>query len=333
MSDRPDSIVITGCGWVTPFHAGPAHEVIAMGPGVAPPMNVPWWSIPRDQRTAFRDLPAECANDDMAFLPAAALRIARTDARFDTARRTPSPERVGLVLATALAGQAGMIDFADDVRAQSARFVSPLRFPQTVGNFVAGAIARGFELRGPNLTQAGGVAGGLDAIVEGAALLKSDQADLVFAGGFERFTQVLATGQARPGVLLSDGACLFAMERESDARRRGALVRAKFLSHSDDSTNTAFELTSCAGIRRPGAIWIEHWTGHCLGAHGAAALAAGIETASGFPVPYLSTRDPSILEYGPLRTAKNDALLTVVAGDENASTSARFIVPWDPRME
>jgi len=332
MSDSKQSVVITGCGWITPFHAGPSREIIAQSPGAAPPGNQPWWSIPRDDRPAFLDLPAECAQDDLAFLPAAALRIARKDAGFDDDRPSPPSERVGLVLGAALAGQAGMIDFADDVRAQSPRFVSPIRFPQTVGNFVAGALARGFDIRGPNLTLANGIASGLDAIIEAAALLRSKQADLVYAGGSERWTSALTLGMTRPGTMLSDGVCLFALQREDDARRRKAPVRARIVPDGSKSDMaTAFALTSCAGVREPGAVWIEAWIGHCMAALGAAAVAAGIEAASGAVVPYLDPKDATRVEHGSLRPNQSDARLTVVAGDGPESTTVQFLVTLDSR--
>ena len=57
-----------------------------------------------------------------------------------------------------------MIRFAEEVRAQSPRFVSPIHFPETVGNYLAAALARGFGFRGPNLTLAGDSAG-MEAVV------------------------------------------------------------------------------------------------------------------------------------------------------------------------
>ncbi len=339
-----DTVVITGCGWVTPFVSGRLHEVLNAGPGVEPPVGRPYWSISFDGRRAFDDVPAECRQDASATLAATAFQIARKDAQLHEGRNLPPPERVGLVLGCGLAGQSGMIDFANDVREQSVRFVSPIRFPQTVGNYVAGALARSFDIRGPNVTLANGIASGLDAVVEACALLRSGQADLVYAGGCERLTPTTAAGLFQEGVLLSDGACLFTLERESDAKRRGAAIHAKVfpaLSHSVASPkadsppaaqeNTGFALTSAAGVREAGAVWVEHWVGRCLGALSAAAVAAGIFAAWGPPVPFLDPSDASRIGYGSLRLSKSAALLTVVAGDDRATTRLRFLVPWDPR--
>ena len=45
----------------------------------------------------------------------------------------------------------------------------------------------------------------------------------------------------------------------------------------------------------PGAISIEHWTGRCLGAAGAAALAAAIGAANGLQVPLADTADRAVV--------------------------------------
>ena len=71
-----------------------------------------------------------------ALIAAIALSYAMESAKWSTEHY--ADDRVGLVLGHALAGQLGMIQFANDVREQTARFVSPIHFPQTVGNFISG---------------------------------------------------------------------------------------------------------------------------------------------------------------------------------------------------
>jgi 3-oxoacyl-[acyl-carrier-protein] synthase II len=198
-----------------------------------------------------------------------------------------------------------MIDFANDVRGQSARFVSPIRFPQTVGNYIAGALARAYDIRGPNSTIANGIASGLDAVIEGCAILAAGQAELIYAGGVDRLTPQLVSGLSRHGsqssgppaeAMFSDGACLFVLEREDSARQRGAGVlglasepRAAPLDAESPRSARADarpgEIRSVAGWRAPGAICIEDWIGRCLGALGAAALAAAVGALHGLPVP------------------------------------------------
>ncbi len=316
MNHQEQAIVITGCGWVTPFAAGGIEAVLQAAAGrTAPPvLSEGYWPVPDQLLEGYPDLSSECRNDPGAWLTAVAFELARRDSSFVPG--SVPPERVGLVLGNALAGQSGMIDFADDVRQQSARFVSPIRFPQTVGNYIAGALARAYDIRGPNSTIANGPASGLDAIVEACSLLTAGKADVVFAGGAERLTPALVMGLAEAGVMFSDGACLFVLQRSDLGATRGprALARVVFPresvtgNHSEPRAErnpgtpraraespSSQSVRSLAGSREPGAIYIEHWTGRCLGALGAAAVAAAIGAARGLPVPYVSEADSTVV--------------------------------------
>ncbi len=306
MNHPEQAIVITGCGWVTPFAAGRIEAVLhaAAGRTTPPVLSEGYWPVPDQLLEGYPDLSSECRNDPGAWLTAVAFELARRDSSFVPG--SVPPERVGLVLGNALAGQSGMIDFANDVREQSARFVSPIRFPQTVGNYIAGALARAYDIRGPNSTIANGSASGLDAIVEACSLLAAGRADVVFAGGAERLTPALALGLAEPGVMFSDGACLFVLERGEHAVERGATVLATIVPLFDQlpperqalawaDSPSAESICSVAGSREPGAIYIEHWTGRCLGALGAAAVAAVIGAARGLRVPYVSEADSTLV--------------------------------------
>lgn len=200
MSDE-QPILITGCGWVTPFASGCARDVVAalrklpadIAPCVASPAPPTdrFLSVPGADLQAFPDIPKEIRSDKGAWMTAVAIEFALRDAGLD--RKSIPPERLGLVLGCALAGQIGMIQFAGEVREQSPRFVSPINFPQTVGNFIAGAIARGYDVRGPNLTLAAGTASGLDAVCEGCSLLQAGRADVLLAGGTDALTDTLVS--------------------------------------------------------------------------------------------------------------------------------------------
>ncbi len=296
MNQQEQAVVITGCGWVTPFAAGGIEAVLQAAAGrTAPPvLSEGYWPVPDQLLEGYPDLSSECRNDPGAWLTAVAFELARREASFMPG--TVPPERVGLVLGNALAGQSGMIDFANDVREQSPRFVSPIRFPQTVGNYIAGALARAYDVRGPNSTIANGPASGLDAIVEACSLLTAGKADMVFAGGTERLTPALAMGLAEPGVMFSDGACLFVLQRSDLGTARGPRGLARVVFPREPATGDSLDpIHSLAGSREPGAIYIEHWTGRCLGALGAAAVAAAIGAARGLPVPYVSEADSTLV--------------------------------------
>ena len=296
-NDPPRSVVITGCGWVTPFAIGGIYEVIdalhSRSSAAAPKGTVPFHAVPDSFLDTFPSIPKELRQDRGAWMTAAACETALAQAALD--RSTLDPTRIGLVLGCALAGQLGMVRFACDVREQSPRFVTPINFPQTVGNFIAGAMARGYDLRGPNSTLAGGSASGLDAVIEACSLLSSGQADVMLAGGTEELNASLAEALSKSSVVgrtadalpLSEGACWFVLERADFAKQRGArpMASANSWHQSEDDVSaqpaSTGSIVSIAGFSSSGAIRVERWTGRCLAAVGPAAIAA----MNGQPVP------------------------------------------------
>ncbi|UCE59410.1 MAG: hypothetical protein JSU63_18450 [Phycisphaerales bacterium] len=293
-----ESTVITGCGWVTPIIAGTIDDVLSaytdresISPG-----DDGFAVVPETLRDAEFNLSPELKRDRGAWMAGVALEYARRGAVL-SAESVP-PERVGMVLGCALAGQLGMMDFAGEVREQTPRFVSPIHFPQTVGNYLAGALARAYAIRGPNSTIACGAASSLRAIIEAQGILAGGEADLVYAGGVEQFSEELACGLHEPDVCLSEGACWFVLERSDHAGSRGVTPLAT-LSDIDVTRGGAGAdgedlegIRSSAGIEEENTIVIEHWIGRCLGGLGAAATAAAIGAVRGHPLPLLARCDP-----------------------------------------
>jgi 3-oxoacyl-(acyl-carrier-protein) synthase len=235
------------------------------------------------------DLPAELKRDKDGWMAGIALAAAMRSAALD--KSALQPPRTGLVLGCGLAGQVGMIQFANEVREQSPRFVSPIHFPQTVGNFVAGALARGFNITGPSLTLAADASSGLDAIIEAARLVADGRSDVVFAGGVEQLSETLVSGLESGETAYAEGACMLAIENAERAMSRGArpLATVAAWRHESDRTGlvrqTDATICSTAGICLAGAIAIEYLVGRCLGVSGAAAIAGLLAAAEGAAVP------------------------------------------------
>ncbi len=321
-----DTVVITGCGWMTPFSAGSIDEVLTKtrqvqkagwprGTGSADTTRPSasgrpiLWTIAEERLSEYPALSKELQRDKGGWITAVAFEHACADAGIGL--NSLDSTRVGLVLGCGLAGQVGMITFANEVRQQSARFVSPIHFPQTVGNYIAGALARAYDIRGPNMTLASGSASGLEAIIEACSLLTSAQADVVLAGGTELLTDDLAAGFGESDVALGEGACLFVLELANHAAVRGAPVVAavrawkhmpatpgEHQTYTDDPETSkgrpsTGSITSVAGVRQVSAICIEHWIGRCFGALGAAAAAAAIGAARQHDVPVIDSIDSS----------------------------------------
>ena len=299
---RYASTVVTGCGWVTPFAAGTISDILTAERTLTAESfsRRSYRAVPDHFRDNVPGLSAELSRDKGAWITAAALTYACRDASLAT--DSLQPDRVGVALGCSLAGQQGMIDFAGEVRAQSSRFVSPIHFPLTVGNYVAGALARAYHLRGPNFTIASGVSAGLEAVLEGCSLVNNGKADVVFAGGAERLSEELARSFAPPRDDLSEGACLFVLESAAHAHARGGHVLASVMDSTHLRTNecprrdrAAQTIVSVAGLTQPDAIVIEHWIGRCPGALAAAAAAAAIGAANGLRVPCSSRTDPGLV--------------------------------------
>lgn len=315
-----DPVVLTGCGWVTPFAAGWIAEVLTAAcpsRGLEPPNDEGFRSVPDEWVNKYPDFAKELKLDKGAWMTAAALVHACRDASLQI--ESLDAARVGFALGCGLAGQLGMIDFACEVREQSSRFVSPIHFPQTVGNYIAGALARGFKIRGPNITLATGDASGLDAIVEACGFITAGEADVAFAGGTEQLSKPLAESLGGPGEVLSEGSCLFVLERSGHATARSArpLARVTRWGHLGERAMTVrpndngsegeaggSPILSVAGCRYPGAIFIEHWIGRCLGACGPAAVAAAIGAARQSEVPLINASEVSSVSTGRITVSE-----------------------------
>ena len=145
------------------------------------------------------------------------------------------PARVAVVLGTALGGvEEGERSLAGDRRRR--------RLRDALYDGPAHNLARWLGARGPAITVSTACASGATALALGAELLRSDEADVVIAGGYDvlcRFVvrgfnalRALTRDEVRPfdrrrsGVLLGEAAALVRLVREADARgpRLGTLL-------------------------------------------------------------------------------------------------------------
>jgi len=110
---------------------------------------------------------------------------------------------------------------------------------------ISRAPARRLGFGGPNCLVATGCAAGNSAIAIGADLLRGDRADAMVVGGVDELShamlrmfdgmRLLAPDAVRPfdrarqGLLLGEGAAALVLEREADARARGARIHGRVL--------------------------------------------------------------------------------------------------------
>lgn len=137
--------------------------------------------------------------------------------------------------------------------------------PRTVANNPAGEIALNMGITGPHYTIGAACAAGNAGIIQGVQMLRLDECDLALAGGvsesihtFGIFASFKSQGalashddpakasrpfdRDRNGIVVSEGACIYVLERLSDARRRGANIIAEIVSYAINTDATDFVL-------------------------------------------------------------------------------------------
>lgn len=137
--------------------------------------------------------------------------------------------------------------------------------PRTVANNPAGEVALNLGVTGPHYTIGAACAAGNAGIIQGVQMLRLGDCDLAIAGGvsesihtFGIFASFKSQGaladhndpskasrpfdRSRNGIVVSEGACLFVLERFSDAKRRGAEIIAEIVSYAINTDATDFVL-------------------------------------------------------------------------------------------
>ena len=137
--------------------------------------------------------------------------------------------------------------------------------PRTVANNPAGEIALTMGVTGPHYTIGAACAAGNAGIIQGVQMLRLQECDLALAGGvsesihtFGIFASFKSQGalafhsnptkasrpfdKARNGIVVSEGACIYTLERLSDAKARGASIIAEIVSYAINTDATDFVL-------------------------------------------------------------------------------------------
>lgn len=138
------------------------------------------------------------------------------------------------------------------------RYWSHHHNPRTVANNPAGEVTLNLKLSGPHYTIGAACAAGNAGLIQGVQMLRLGEVDLALAGGvseaihsfgiFASFASENALARhedpakasrpfdrARNGIVVSEGGCVFVLERLSDARRRGARIVAEIAGYAMNS--------------------------------------------------------------------------------------------------
>ena len=137
--------------------------------------------------------------------------------------------------------------------------------PRTVANNPAGEITVNLGLTGPHYTIGAACAAGNAGIIQGVQMLRLGECDQALAGGvsesiraFGIFAGFKSQGalashddptkasrpfdQDRNGIVVSEGGCVYVMERLEDAQARGANIIAEILGYRINSDGTDYVL-------------------------------------------------------------------------------------------
>lgn len=250
-----------------------------------------------------------------------AARQAVTQSGLDVSRE---PERVGVIIGSALSGFETFVTATETMLTAGPRRVSPFAVPMTIPNMAPGTVAIDVGAKGPAFAHSSAFASGAHAIGEGTRMIQDGRADAIVAGGAEAPILGLALAAfgamgslsrrndeprravrpfdaERDGCAMGEGAGVIVLEAREHALGRGAEILAEVTGYC--TTADAFHEVQLApggdGIARAmsGAILdagIEPSGIGYLNAHGTATVmndayeTAAIRTAFGEAAPELA---------------------------------------------
>ena len=171
--------------------------------------------------------------------------------------------RVGAIISSAIGGLTSLQEAILTNHEAGPRKVSPFFIPMLMANGGAGMTAIEFGIKGPCFSVASACASGADGIGTALMMLRSGMIDAAFAGaaectltstGVAAFDRVGATSRKpelttpqpfdknRDGLVMGEGAAVFILERESDAKKRGASILAELAGYG--ATADAYHVTA-----------------------------------------------------------------------------------------
>ena len=274
MSNR-EKIVVTGMGAVTPVGIGVDaywKNLIAGSCGIdgisgfsAEDLAV---RIAAEVRGFSPEdhLPGKLIHETDAFTQYAfaAAKEAILDRMGDAAALPADPDRLGIVMGTAMSGIDTIASTQEILTNAVHKNVGPRFVPRILGNIAAAQIAIAYGITGPSYTISTACASGSDAIAQGAMLLLAGEADTVLAVGADStlcslVIYSLANARAlsrendhpgtacRPfdksakGFVMGEGGGALILETESHAKAGGARIYAELAGWSNN--NDAYHVT------------------------------------------------------------------------------------------
>jgi 3-oxoacyl-(acyl-carrier-protein) synthase len=156
------------------------------------------------------------------------------DSGFPVANRR---EDVGIVLGTGSAGAGALTEFIRVLLTESPEAAPPFHFPNTIANAPASQVSLEMKFHGPNVTITQKDPSAINALIYASGCLEARRAEAMIAGGVDEWNAVYAWAMGemrglrgprnRSGVVQGEGCYVAFLEREDDARARGARLLAR----------------------------------------------------------------------------------------------------------
>jgi 3-oxoacyl-[acyl-carrier-protein] synthase II len=173
-----------------------------------------------------------------------AAKLAIDDSRFKITEE--NTDNVGVSVGTTLGSVKSIGDFHEVTLREGPRYTNPSLFPNTVINSPASQVSIWHNIKGFSTTISTGFTASIDAMKYAYDFIQLGRVNLVYAGGVEELCEQTFLGfhilkflsgstpgqeivncpfdKRRNGILLSEGACLLAMEELEHAKRRDANI-------------------------------------------------------------------------------------------------------------
>ena len=269
-----ERVVITGMGTVNPLGITVEESwknVVNGISGVGPitlfdssPLNVHFAAeVKGFEPDKYMDAKEARRRDRFEQLGAAAAKDALASSGLEITEANSG--RIGVLVSSAIGGIKSLQDAVIMNHTEGPRRVSPFLIPMLMPNGAAGMIAIDHQIKGPCFSVASACASGSDGIGTAFLMLKAGMIDAALAGaaemticavGVAAFDRVGAMSRRnddysmtpqpfdknRDGLVMGEGAAVLVLERESDAKARGANILAELAGYG--ATADAFHVTA-----------------------------------------------------------------------------------------
>ncbi len=173
--------------------------------------------------------------------------------------------RIGVIISSAIGGLHSLQEATITNHTEGPRRVSPFLIPMLMSNGGSGMTAIEFGIKGPCFSVASACASGSDGIGTALMMLRTGMIDAALTGASE--ATITSTGVAafdrvgamsrhnddysmtpqpfdknRDGLVMGEGAAVLVLERETDAKARGATIMAELAGYG--ATSDAYHVTA-----------------------------------------------------------------------------------------